>query len=141
TRLVACIANLFPLQWTPTLYLIESAAFALAIVSLITSPRINIPFRYLAALTVVSVASGWEMLLGLANTQWLAPIGVVALLLMRAHESKFVLFSAAVVVAMTALTGPFCFFFAPIFVFCAYWSRHAAPAERRRLAVLAATAA
>ena len=140
TRLVACLTNLFPLQWTPALYLIESTAFALAIVYLITSPRISIPFRYLAALTVVSVASGWEMLLGLANTQWLAPVGVIALLLMRAHESKFVLFVEAVFVAMTALTGPFCFLFAPIFVFCAYWSRHAAPAERHRLVVLAATA-
>jgi hypothetical protein len=140
TRLVASITNLLPLQWTPTLYLIESAAFALAIVYLITSPRIRIPLRYLAALTVVSVPSGWEMLLGLANTQWLAPVGVIALLLMRAHESKFVLFAEAVFVAMAALTGPFCFFFAPIFVYCVYWPRNTAPAEHRRLVVLAATA-
>jgi hypothetical protein len=140
TRLVACITNLFPLKWTPALYLFESAAFALAVVYLITSPRISIPFRYLAALTVVSVASGWEMLLGLANTQWLAPIGIIALLLMHAHELKFVLFAEAVFVAMTALTGPFCFFFAPIFMFCAYRSRRAGPAERGRLIVLAATA-
>ena len=79
-----------------------------------TSPRLDLPYKPIAALAVVATPMGFEVLGGLANTQWILPIVVAAIILMRSHDKNSVLYVEAVFIFLVSITGPFSIFLAPL---------------------------
>ena len=112
--LVAFIAGMFPIWMAPWIYNYAALAAVLALVALVMSPRNDLPYKPLLALAVVVSLAGYEVLLTLVNVQWIAPIGVMVLLLMREADKRAVRWLENTFVAVAALTGPFSIFIAPI---------------------------
>jgi hypothetical protein len=113
-RLIALVAGIFPVWMVPWVYNYAALAAVLALVALVTSPRLDLPYKPLLALAVVVDTAGLEVLLTLVNVQWIAPIGVMVLLLMREADNRAVRWLENSFVGITALTGPFSIFIFPI---------------------------
>jgi hypothetical protein len=113
-RLIALFAGMFPVWMAPWIYNYAALAAVLALVALVMSPRFDLPYKPLLALAVVVGTAGSEVLLTLVNVQWIAPVGVMVLLLMREAHNRAVRWLENSFVAITALTGPFSIFIFPI---------------------------
>jgi hypothetical protein len=134
--LVAVFAAHFDPVAAPTIFNCAAILLALLVVWMVTSPRLDMPYKPLLAIAVVIVPMGYEELGTLVNSQWILPIGAVALMFMSAPTSAVVLAGEAVFVALTALSGPFAIFLAPMFAWRAITMRDAT--ARRRFLLLAA---
>jgi hypothetical protein len=130
-RLVALAAIPFGPSLAPTIYNYFAVLFALLAFWIVISPRLELPLRPLLALAIVVVPRGYEVLGTLTNTQWIAPIGAFAILLMRPSRSPLVFAGEAAYLAVTSVTGPFSIFLAPLFLIRAITERHDSLACRR----------
>jgi hypothetical protein len=137
--LVAVLASYVSPIAAPATYNYAAVFLTLAVVWLITSPRLHLPAKPLLALAVVVVPMGYEELGTITNIQWILPVGAFALLFMDAPRSPAVLFGEAVLLAMTSFSGPFSIFLTPMYVWQLIQAQE--PSQRRRLALLTAVAA
>jgi hypothetical protein len=117
SRLIAYFAGFFPIWLAPWLYNYMSLAITLAVVCLVMSPRLQVPYKPLLALAVVVVPAGYEVLMSLCNAQWITPIGVIAIFFMRPSGSHLVQALEYIFVALVGMTGPFAWFLCPISIF------------------------
>jgi hypothetical protein len=134
--LVAMFATHFDPVAAPAIFNYAAILLALLVVWMVTSPRLDMPYKPLLAVAGVIVPMGYEELGTLVNSQWILPIGAVALMFMRASKSPVVLAGEAIFVTLTALSGPFAIFLAPMFAWRAIAMHDAT--ERRRFLLLAA---
>lgn len=133
-RLVALFANYLDPTIAPAIYNYAAIALTLAVVFLITSPRLDMPGKPLLALAVVVVPMGYEELGTITNIQWILPFGAFAILFMRPSRSAIVLPTEGAFLALMAVSGPFSIFFVPLFLWrvIALWNTP----HRRRLIAL-----
>jgi hypothetical protein len=134
--LVAVLASYARAVVAPVIYNAAAVFLTLLVVWLVTSPRLDLPSKPLLALAVVVVPMGGEELGSLCNIQWVLPIGALAMLFMRASNSKAVLAGEAIYIGLMATSGPFSIFLAPMFAWQTFVAETAA--ERRRLILLTA---
>ena len=133
-RLVALLTSPFSPAIAPTLYNYAALLLTSLVVWIITSPRLDMPFRPLLAVAVVVVPTGHEVLGTLTNIQWILPLGAFALLFMRESPSRSVLVAESIFLGLTAVSGPFSIFLTPMFLWRSVCTSR--PTERRRLAIL-----
>lgn len=114
-KLIGAFAQLFPIAYAPAVYIYSAVAVDLAIVWLATSPRLDLPYKAGIALAIVVPMHGIYALGTVANIQWVFPLGIFFLLFMR-PAGKIVIAIEAAFVAVFTLTGPTCFFVAPLFL-------------------------
>jgi hypothetical protein len=133
-RLVALLTSPFSPAFAPTIYNYADLLLTLLVVWIITSPRLDMPFRPLLAVAVVIVPMGREVLGTLTNIQWILPLGAFALLFMSASQSRSVLVAESIFLGLTAVSGPFSIFLAPMFLWRSVCTLSAT--ERRRLTIL-----
>ena len=114
--LTAVLASYFSPIFAPTIYNFTAVALTLQVVWLVTSPRLDLPAKPLLAIAVVIVPMGYEEIGTLCNIQWILPIGAFVMLFMRPSPSRVVLIGEAIFVGLTALSGPFSIFLAPLFL-------------------------
>jgi hypothetical protein len=131
--LVACLAQYVSPVHAPAIYNGAAIALTLLVVWMVTSPRLDLSYKPLLALAVVVVPMGYEELGTLTNSQWILPIGAIAMMFMRAAPSPLVLVAEAIFVALTSFSGPFPIFLAPMFLW-RFLTAEARP-ERRRLLI------
>jgi hypothetical protein len=112
--LVGNFAIYFPVSVVPAIFNAAAIVLTLAVVWLVTSPRLPLPAKPLLALAVVTVPAGYEELGTLANSQWIFPLGVFALLLMAPSKSRLVFAAEATFVSIFSLTGPFSLLLLPV---------------------------
>jgi hypothetical protein len=136
TRAISNLARYFGAAPAPAIYNYSAVAIALASVWVLTSPRLDLPYKPIAALAVVVTPMGFEVLGGLANTQWILPVVVAAIILMRPHDKSTILYVEAIFVFFVSLTGPFSVFLAPLTFALAFFSDDYA--RRRRLKLFGA---
>ncbi|WP_022723481.1 hypothetical protein, partial [Rhodopseudomonas sp. B29] len=136
--LAGIFASYFDPAAAPAIFNYAAVLLTLLIVWLITSPRLDLPYKPLCALALVVVPMGYEELGTITNIQWILPVGVFALLFMRSARSPLVLLGEALLTAVSAVSGPFCIFLLPLFVLRAVQTNEA---ERRRFVVLSAVVA
>jgi hypothetical protein len=131
----ATVASHFSAFAAPWIHTYFGLFLDLVVVLLVTSPRLDMPYKPLLALAVVIVPLGQEELGSLINVQWVLPIGAFAILFMR-PGSRIVLVFEAAFLGLMAFSGPFSIFLAPLYL----WRLISAhdKAERRRLLVLTA---
>jgi hypothetical protein len=113
-RLVALVAGAFPIWLAPWIYNYAALAAVLLVVGLVMSPRLDMPYKPLLAVAIVVAPGGYEVLMNLINSQWLYPIGVALILLMRAPETRLGACAEYLFVALVGVTGPFSIFLCPI---------------------------
>jgi hypothetical protein len=135
--LVAFAVSFFNPVYAAAIYCYTAIFFTLAVVWLVTSPRLDIPCKPLLAISVVIVPMGYEELGTLTNIQWILPIGAFALMFMQAARSRLVLLGEAGFVALMAFSGPFSIFLTPMFIWRLLTSRGA---DKSRMFVLTAIA-
>jgi hypothetical protein len=133
--LVALFASYFSPVYAAALFCYAAIAFALIDVWIVTSPRLDLPCKPLLALAIVIVPSGQEELGVLAYIQWIMPIGVFAFLFMRAAKFPIILLLEAAFAFVSAVSGPFSIFLAPLFV----WQMIRERDEHNRLRLIALT--
>jgi hypothetical protein len=134
--LVAVFASHFDPVAAPTIFNCAAILLTLLVVWMVTSPRLDMPYKPLLAIAIVIVPMGYEELGTLVNSQWILPIGAVALMFMSPPTSAVVLAGEAVFATLTALSGPFAIFLAPMFAWRAIATRDTK--TRRRFLLLAA---
>jgi len=106
----------------------------LSVVWLLTSPRLDMPCKPLIAIAVVITPMGFEELGSLCNIQWILPVGAFALLFMHVSKHRIVLVAESIFLALSATSGPFSIFLAPLFVWRSL-QLHDEP-DRRHIIVL-----
>lgn len=122
-RLIAAWAACFDPAWVPLILTASAGAFTLYVASRALSERCPLPrFAGLCALAVVLVPDTREVLLTVANLQWVLAGGLILLLISRDPEGPGQRTHDAAAALALGLTGPFCIILAPLFLWRA-WSR------------------
>lgn len=134
--IVGIVASYFPPSHAPAIFDHSAVALTLLVVWLITSPRLDLPAKPLLALSIVVVSMGYEELGTITNIQWVLPFAAFALLFMRPPAERSTLAGEAILLGITAVSGPFSIFLTPLFL-CRFLMSEV-PAERRRLCILTA---
>jgi hypothetical protein len=131
--LVANLATYVSPIFAPAIFNYTAVALTLLVVWMATSPRLDLPYKPLLAIAIVVVPMAYEELGTLTNSQWILPIGAITLMFMRPERSALVLAAETMFVAVTALSGPFTIFLAPMFLLRLIKSER--PDERRRFMI------
>ena len=131
--LTAMVAEAFRVDWTAAIYCYVSIGLTLLVVWLVTSPRLDLPFRPVLALAIVIVPMGFEELGTITNIHWILPIGGLALVFMCPPKPVGIIAAEAAFLALMALSGPFSIFMTPMFL---YRSLKTTGLERKRLVTL-----
>jgi hypothetical protein len=113
---VACLASYFNPIYAPAIYNGSAIALTLLVVWMTTSPRLDMPYKPLLALALVVVPMAYEEVGTITNSQWILPIGAVALMFMRPAASPGILLLEVAFVSLTAFSGPFALFLTPMFL-------------------------
>ncbi|WP_426441685.1 hypothetical protein [Bradyrhizobium genosp. P] len=133
----AIMASYLDPAFAAGIYCYAAIALTLVVVWIVTSPRLDMPSKPLLAVAIVVVPMAYEEVGTLANIQWILPIGIFAMLFMRAPTSCYVLAAEVLLAAFMAVSGPFSIFLTPLFTW-RLWTVHV-PHDRRRLLLLCAT--
>jgi hypothetical protein len=134
--LVAILASYFSPIAAPAIYNYAAVFLTLVVVWLVTSSRLQMPAKPLLAIAVVVVPMGYEELGTITNIQWILPIGAFALLFMDSPKRSLNIIGEAILVALTAFSGPFSIFLTPLYAWKLLTVHDTT--ERRRLALLTA---
>lgn len=113
---VAAAANSFPPPIIPAFYNYTAVLLTLAVVWMVTSPRLEMPYKPLLAIAIVVVPMGFEELGTITNIQWIMPIGVFVTLFMAPARSALIRAAEAIFVALSAVSGPFSILLSPLFI-------------------------
>lgn len=140
-RLIALAALPFPESYAPAICFYGTAAVDLFIVWLLTSPRLDLPFKPLIALAVFSTGQASHIIgIAFSAVQWVVPFGAIALLLMRPSNRQAIFVLEIMFLAVVGLTGPFAIFYALPFVIQAWLLRND-QAQSKRMAIFAVVVA
>ncbi len=117
--IVAKIAMAFPPAAWPWVTMYGAHVAVVITVLVVTSPRLDLPYRGLAALALVATPQR-EIFDSLANAQWVLMIVVFVMPFLKAHKSRLILLGDASLVVLTGLEGPFVAFVIPIYCWRIY---------------------
>ena len=127
------LSTYFPVSAAPAIFSAAAISLTLAIVWLVTSPRLPLPAKPLLALAVVTVPGAYELLGALGNSQWIYPIGVFTILLMGPSKNRIVSIAELAFVLIFSLTGPFSLLLLPVCGLQIALNRDGLAAQRRIL--------
>jgi len=117
-RAVAWLAELLPYELIPEAYFSVAVALTLFTCWLTLSPRLELPLKPLLALAIVAVPHDGEVWGTLTNVQWVLPLGMLVLALMR-RAKKWLSLEALYLFAV-GLSGPFCVLVLPVYALVSY---------------------
>ena len=129
-RLVAVIALLFPLAWGPLIFNFCAIVIQAAPVMFLLTDRLDHLFpswyaRLAIAFLYLAAPGSFELDAAMTYSQWhLAILAFLVIIAAPRSTAGWRLFDAAIL-ALAALSGPFCFFLAPIVAL--RWLRTRAP--------------
>lgn len=114
-RAIAYAGNFVPVRYAPRFYMLCSLAIMLGVMAYISQARIDMPYRGLMALTIVSVPHTGEVFLLLNNLHWPLAVLMLVMALSTDPKSRAVKLLEAVMLVCMFLDGPFVILFAPLF--------------------------
>jgi hypothetical protein len=122
-RLIAHVAGRADPHFAPAIFVWGAAAATLYVAARTLSPRCPLShFAGLCALAVVLVPDTFEVLLNLANLQWVLAVGLILLLVSGDPAGRWQWIHDLAAAAALGLTGPFCILLLPFFAWRA-WRR------------------
>ena len=119
SRLVAGFAQIFPLEYAPLIFNLSAVGFKLLVAAFLLSKRLSnlLPdasARFFAAFIYLALPHSYETHANLTNVQWhLALLAFLVIIATPVAEKTWKIFDVAVV-ALSALSGPFCLLLAPL---------------------------
>jgi hypothetical protein len=138
-RIIAHVAGRVDPRLAPAVFVWGAAAATLYVAGRTLSARCPLPhLAGLCAMAVVLVPDTYEVLLNLANLQWVLGVGLILLLISRDPAGRWQWIHDLVAAAAMGLTGPFCILLLPFFAWRAWRRRTRASATL--LAIIAACA-
>jgi hypothetical protein len=127
--MIAALAVHLDPSLVPGFFVGCAAAASLYVAARTLSRRCPLPhFAGLCALAVVLVPDTFEVFLNVVNLQWLLAVGLILLLISRDPQEKGEWVHDLIASAAMGLTGPFCIFLSPLFVWRALHRRTIASA-------------
>jgi len=128
SRLVALVAQGFPLRWAPALFVAAALLIQMLTATFVVSTRMSTAWpstggRVLFAFVYAALPNSFETYLNLTNAQWHFAILAFLVLVSRPAKSRLGTAWDLAVLALSGLTGPFCMFLLPI----AVWRLHEDP--------------
>lgn len=136
-RAVAHVAGRADPRLAPAIFVWGAAAATLYVSARTLSPRCPLPhFAGLCAVAVVLVPDTFEVLLNLANLQWVLGAGLVLLLISGDPVGRLQWAHDAGAAVALGLTGPFCILLLPLFAWRA-WRRRTRASVALAVIVLA----
>ncbi|HYZ41560.1 MAG TPA: hypothetical protein VE687_13185 [Stellaceae bacterium] len=135
SRLVALVAQGFPLLWAPGLFAIAALLIQSLTATFLVSARMSTVLpslwgRLLLAFIYVALPNSFETHLNLTNAQWHLAILAFFVLVSRPAETRMGRTGDLVALALSGLSGPFCMFLMPIAIWQLRDERNAAQVER-----------
>jgi hypothetical protein len=142
SRLVALVAQGFPLLWAPGLFVTAAMSMQTLTATFLLSARMSTVWpslsgRVLLAFIYVALPNSFETHLNLTNAQWHLAILAFLVLVSRPAESRLGRAGDVVVLALSGLSGPFCMFLLPIAIWQLCQDRGAAQLQRAVIVVIA----
>ena len=119
----------FPALWAPAIYCYSAMAGTLLVIWICTSPRVDIPYRYLASLAIVTTYNANSLLGEATSLQWFTPFGALALLFASASNRRLILFAESLFTLIAGLSGPFSIFLTPFYALVAWRQNREKSAE------------
>jgi len=142
SRLVALVAQGFPLQWAPALFVATALIIQTLTAIFLVSGRMRSVWpslwgRFLFAFIYVALPNSLETHLNLTNEQWHLAILSFFILVARPAESRLGRAGDVIALALSGLSGPFCLLLMPI----ALWQLRddRSTAQVQRAAIVAIT--
>ena len=138
SRLVAALAQIFPLAHAPLVFNLAAFAVKIAVVNFILSSRLasivpSLAVRALIAFIYLALPHTGEVHANLTNAQWHLAILSFLVIIAPAAEKKFWHTFDYAAVALSALSGPFCLLLVPVAAIKFYKTRD----DKRLLGLLA----
>jgi hypothetical protein len=142
SRLVALLAQLFPLAWAPSIFAGLALIIEILTAVFIVSARMSnvwpsIWGRVLFASIYVSIPNSFETHANLTNTQWHLAILGFCVLISAPAESRVGTAGDLAALALSGLSGPFCIFLVPIAIWQLRVDRSAAQLRRTGIVAVA----
>ena len=127
SRLVAAVAQLFPLAYAPVVFNAAGFIIKILIVNLLVSRRFsktvpNLGFCFLLGLFSLALPHSSEAHINLTNAQWHLAILSFLIIISSPGDKLSWKILDVVITTIAALTGPFCVFLLPVAVFI-WWQR------------------
>jgi hypothetical protein len=119
-RTIAWLGRRIDPAFTPRLYVYSAFAVTLCVVARVFSRRLSLPCKPLMALAIVGVPLTGEVFLCPTNIQWITALSLMLTLLMRDPEGAWDWGLDLLTLAVAGLTGPFCIFTLPFFIYRAF---------------------
>lgn len=119
-RLIAGTSTWWPAAWAPAWFVGCALVTTLAICARAAAPRSGLPGGPWIALAIVLVPDGFEVLLNVANLQWLVAGALMLLLVSADARTRGEQAHDLLTALLGGLTGPFSVLLAPLFVVRAY---------------------
>jgi hypothetical protein len=138
-RLIAVLASLLDPLVIPATYMLSATLVTLYVCSRTWSPRFPLGSHVGYALAIVTVPDAFEVLVNVANVQWIIACGFVLLLISRDPETPVQRAHDTIAAVLCGLTGPFSVLFAPLFV-VRLWQRRSTWSGVLALLVVSAAA-
>jgi hypothetical protein len=141
SRLVACIAQAFPLGFAPFIFNAAAIGIKITVVNFILSSRFaklipNVSYRALIAFIYLALPHSNETHANLTNAQWhLAILSFLIIIAAPSEKTLWKIFDIAAV-ALSALSGPFCLMLLPVAAV-----KYFATRDRRTIVLLSILAA
>jgi hypothetical protein len=115
-RMVALLGQAFDPVWAPGIYVGCSLLLTLWVAARTLSDRFPIRPGFACALAVVLVPDAFEVLLSIANIQWILAAGLATVLISEDPKTLRQKVHDSLAVVAIGLTGPFSVLFVPVFV-------------------------
>jgi hypothetical protein len=141
SRLVALVAQGFPLLWGPGLFVAAALLIQTLTATFLVSARMSTVWlsterRVLFAFIYLALPNSFETHLNLTNAQWHLAILAFLVLLSRPAESRLGKAWDLAVLALSGLSGPFCLFLSPIAIWQLHDDRSATQLQRATIVAI-----
>lgn len=124
-KLVALVAQWFPVQSAPLIYNLSFIVSLGIILSYLFSSRIALSSwtKFVLGIGIVIMPLKGEMLMTLTNVQWTLALGILLLLISEKPSSNYDRFFDVFLLILTGLTDPFVIIFAPLFLIKLFYQK------------------
>lgn len=128
SRIIAAFSQAFPFEYAPLIFNLSAVVIKLSVAAFLLSKRLSnllpdAPARYFAAFIYLALPHSYETHANLTNAQWhLAVLAFLIIIAAPSRKKVGQIFDFAAV-ALSAISGPFCLFLAPIAAVKFYFGR------------------
>jgi hypothetical protein len=136
-RLTALFASFFDPLHAPEIFFGVTIILIAIVAYLVLSPRLQLPYKPVLALIMVTFPHAEEIYGNITNIQWYLALGMLTLVLLKPSASRLDLATEIVFFVLAGLTGPFMLLLLPVIALKGFLERKDKRSFERNLVLLA----